>query len=56
MTAAVSNAELKHVLAQLRHAYSQLVAGAVTDQEQFAKGLIGPQIKRLEKYVDEDDK
>lgn len=45
--------ELRHVLAQLRHAYAQLAAETVQDQKQFANGLISPQIKRLEKYVDE---
>jgi hypothetical protein len=39
------------VLAQLRHAYAQLAAGAVHDQKRFADGLIAPQIRRLEELV-----
>jgi hypothetical protein len=41
--------EFDFALAQLRHAYTQLMHGAVLDQPQFAMGLIGPQIVRLEK-------
>jgi hypothetical protein len=52
-SSSVMEMELRHVLAQLRHAYAQLAAGTVKDQKQFANGLISPQIKRLEKFVDE---
>lgn len=40
--------DLAHVIAQLRHAYSHLAAGRVTDQREFADGLLAPQIQRLE--------
>lgn len=39
----------QQALAQLRHAYKQLIEGVVKDQAQFAKGLIGPVIEHLEK-------
>lgn len=42
---------LQLTIAQLRHAYTHLVAGRVSDQPQFAKGLIGPQIERLERLL-----
>lgn len=45
--------EIDRIIAQLRHAYRQLVAGAVVDQKQFADGLLGPQIKRLEALAKE---
>lgn len=35
-------------LAQLRHAYAQLAAGAVKDQKKFADGLIAPIIRMIE--------
>jgi len=35
-------------IAQLRHAYSHLMAERVTDQRQFAEGLIAPAIEALE--------
>jgi hypothetical protein len=41
--------DLDIILAQLRHAYAQLIGGVVKDQSQFAKGLIGPAIEKLEK-------
>lgn len=40
--------ELTFAVAQLRHAYAQLAAGAVGDQKEFADGLISPQIARIE--------
>ncbi len=40
--------ELLYAIAQLRHAYKQLVNGSVKDQKRFAEGLIGPQIRTLE--------
>jgi hypothetical protein len=36
------------VLAQLRHAYMQLMGGYVINQQEFARGLIAPQIRTLE--------
>lgn len=46
---------LEFVVAQLRHAYSQLVNPEVEcDRVSFAEGLIGPQILRLEKLLTED--
>jgi len=40
-------------LAQLRHAYSQLHAGTVKDQRQFAEGLLGPAIEALERGIEQ---
>lgn len=40
-------------LAQLRHAYSHLMAERVTDQRQFADGLIAPAIEYLETLADQ---
>jgi hypothetical protein len=39
------------VLAQLRHAYMQLKSGSVRHQEEFADGLLAPQIRALEKMA-----
>ena len=36
------------IIAQLRHAYAHLKAGRVTNPQQFADGLIAPQIQALE--------
>ena len=41
-------------LAQLRHAYSQLHAGTVKDQRQFAEGLLGPAIEALERGIEQN--
>ena len=43
--------DLAFALAGLRHAYANLVAGAVRDQKSFADGLIAPQIRRIEKLI-----
>ena len=43
--------ELAFALAGLRHAYANLMAGAVKDQKSFADGLIAPQIRRIEKLI-----
>lgn len=43
--------ELQTQIAQLRHAYSQLVAGRVVDQKKFAHGLIAPAIRVLEDVI-----
>lgn len=40
---------IKQVAAELRHLYHEMVTGAVADTESVAKGLLGPQIERLEK-------
>lgn len=45
-------ARLRFEIAQLRHAYAQLNAGAVKDYKQFANGLIAPVIEDLEKVAD----
>lgn len=45
--------ELIGIIAQLRHAYMQLAAGTVKNQQMFADGLIAPQIKRLEKLAND---
>lgn len=52
---AIAERQLPYVLAQLRHAYAQLAAGAVKDQKQFADGLIAPQIKAIEKIASFSD-
>lgn len=44
--------EFDFAVAQLRHAYMQLMRGTVHAQPQFAMGLIGPQIVTLEKLRD----
>jgi hypothetical protein len=38
------------VVAQLRHAYAQLVGGQVRDHRAFADGLLAPQIRKLEQF------
>lgn len=43
-------------MAQLRHAYAQLAAGTVVDQPEFARGLLGPAIERLEHGKDNFEK
>ena len=43
--------ELTFAVAQLRHAYAQLAAGTVVNQQEFADGLIAPQIERIEKVL-----
>ena len=43
---------LRFAAAQLRHAYTHLFNESVSDQAEFAKGLIAPQIKRLEAIAD----
>lgn len=41
--------EETRALANLRHAYRQLLEGVVVDQAAFAKGLIGPAIAAMER-------
>jgi hypothetical protein len=48
--------DLMTALAQLRHAYQQLIAGSVRNQQQFAKCLVGPQIEKLERLVSSDER
>lgn len=43
-----SQEQMAHAIAQLRHAYKQLMAGEVIDQAEFAQGLIAPAIATLE--------
>ena len=45
-----STYELGIAIAQLRHAYKQIVNGEVRDWQSFAKGLLAPQIERLERF------
>lgn len=40
--------QLLFIIAQLRHAYQQLLRGEVKNQRAFARELIGPQIEKLE--------
>jgi hypothetical protein len=40
---------LDFAIAQLRHAYTHLKCGRVVRQQEFADGLISPQIRRLER-------
>ncbi|MDE4914916.1 hypothetical protein [Methylobacterium sp. 092160098-2] len=47
-TVAVDRGELERIAAELRHAYSHLVNGRVTDLRAFAEGLVAPQIRRIE--------
>jgi hypothetical protein len=51
--AAIREVPLAYHLAQLRHAYTQLKAGTVKDQPQFADGLIAPAIRELERLADQ---
>lgn len=44
-----SGREIASIAAELRHLYHNMVTGAVADTESVAKGLLGPQIERLEK-------
>ncbi|MFC3175020.1 hypothetical protein ACFOD9_12240 [Novosphingobium bradum] len=44
----ISRQKLLFEIAQLRHAYAQLVRGEVKDQREFAEGLIAPAIRFLE--------
>jgi hypothetical protein len=45
-----STYELGIAIAQLRHAYKQIVNSEVNDWQSFAKWLLAPQIERLELY------
>lgn len=40
--------DISHIIAQLRHAYGHLRDGSVVSQEEFARGLLAPQIRALE--------
>lgn len=41
--------DLDFCIAQLRHAYTHLMAGRVKLQGEFGKGLIAPEIRTLER-------
>jgi hypothetical protein len=41
--------DLDFSIAQLRHAYTHLMAGRASKQAEFGKGLIAPEIRRLER-------
>jgi len=43
---------MRHQIAQLRHAYSQLKLGLVRNQAPFADGLISPAIAEMERAAD----
>lgn len=43
--------DLTSAAAQLRHGYTSLMAGTVSDQREFATGLIAPQIECIEKVL-----
>jgi hypothetical protein len=45
-------AEVRGVVAQLRHAYWHLKRGTLGDQQAFADGLIGRSIQKLERLAD----
>jgi hypothetical protein len=47
--ASIGRQRLAFRIGQLRHAYTQLKAGTVKDQPQFADGLIAPAIRELER-------
>lgn len=47
-TRATAKTKLDFEIAQLRHAYSHLVAERVKNQREFAEGLIAPVIEWLE--------
>jgi hypothetical protein len=55
MTTPVRQRKPEHPLAfhtaQLRHAYTHLINGRVSNQEEFARGLIAPVIRALETYI-----
>jgi hypothetical protein len=44
-------AEIKQIAAELRHTYDHLVNGTTSDPAELARGLLGPQIVRLEKLT-----
>lgn len=46
-------ASLESVVAQLRHAYSLLMNGHLGNHQEFARGLIAPQIRHLEQLLRE---
>jgi hypothetical protein len=41
--------DLDFSIAQLRHAYTHLMAGRASKQGEFGRGLIAPEIRRLER-------
>lgn len=47
---------MRHQIAQLRHAYTQLKSGVVHDHASFADGLISPAIAEMERSADRIDK
>jgi hypothetical protein len=44
----MSNRDVVHAIAQLRHLYGQMIRGHVVDVQQAAAGLLGPAIAVLE--------
>lgn len=47
----MSTDDTAFAIAQLRHAYKQLYDGTVYRQREFAEGLLGPAIARLERAL-----
>lgn len=48
--------KIEYAIAQLRHAYSHLAKGTVTNQKLFAEGLIAPALRVLEEQSNEIDR
>jgi hypothetical protein len=44
----MSNRDITHAIAQLRHLYGQMIRGKVVDVQQAATGLLGPALATLE--------
>jgi hypothetical protein len=44
--------QIRAVLAQLRQLYTHLNNGTFNDSKSLARGLVSPQIKRLENLID----
>ena len=47
---------IKFHLAQLRHLYSHMINGKIVDQQEAAKGLLGPAIECIEKHLEKPEK
>lgn len=45
----------KAAVGQLRHLYKLMVSGHVIDTAEAARGLLGPNIERLENYLDRQE-
>jgi len=47
---------VRDALPRLRHAYQQGVEGSIKNQHAYVRGLLGPQVERLEKALTEAEK